>query len=63
MPTAALPRNMLPINWKAALTRWFTMVLMRLTKRDEKDLKPQKRISALQKTVFSVLSNSEPSSC
>ena len=37
--------------------------VMRLTKRDEKDLKPQKRISALQKTVFSVLSNSEPSSC
>ena len=37
-------------------------VVLRLTKRDEKDLKPQKRISALQKTVFSVLSNSEPSS-
>ena len=47
---------------KLVLTRWFTMVLMRSIRLDEKDLKPQKRISAPQRTVFSVSSNNEPSS-
>ena len=43
---------------EAVLTRWFTMVLMRLTKRDERDLKPQReyphrkgRYSAFQATA------------